>query len=284
MDLPMTATVPTENEYNQICQLVYQYSRIHLGSDKRELVAARLGKRLRATGITTYREYCQLLKSPGGSDEIGNLVDVISTNHTFFFRESKHFEYLESVVVPGFRREAWGKGETCLRCWSAASSSGEEPYSIAMSLASFADRHPGFFWELDASDICTKVLETARIGIYPSDRINSVPFELQRRFFQKGVGVHSGDYRVKEELRSRIRWHHLNLFQESYPFQNRFHIIFCRNVMIYFDRPSQELLIRRLASQLVPGGYLFIGHSESLSGVTHALQALKPAIYRKPLK
>jgi chemotaxis protein methyltransferase CheR len=274
----------SEREYNQICQLVYQHSRIFLGTNKKELVAARLGKRLRVTGLPGYRAYCDLLQSPRGGDEIASLVDVISTNHTFFFREKKHFEFLQQVVLPGFAKDEWGRGDTCLRCWSAACSSGEEPYSLAMSLAKYGDPNPDFFWELAASDICTDVLEKAQLGVYPEDRLTDVAPEFLKRFFQRGMGTYHGRVRVKPELRNRVRWHHINLFQESYPFDKAFHVIFCRNVMIYFDRPSQEQLVTRLARNLVPGGYLMIGHSESLSGLQSGLQTVRPAIYRKPLR
>jgi chemotaxis protein methyltransferase CheR len=274
----------SERDYNQICELVYQHSRIHLGANKRELVTARLGKRLRARGLSDYGEYCQLLRSARGDEEISNLVDVISTNHTFFFREMKHFDVLSQTVLPGFAREEWGRGETCLRCWSAACSSGEEPYSLAMSFARHAESQPGFFWELDASDICTKVLEKARIGVYPGERVEAMPPELLRRYFQRGQGSYAGQVRVKTELRERVRWHRINLFQERYPFDKPFHVIFCRNVMIYFDRASQEQLIERFTRMLVPGGWLMIGHSESLSGIPHRLQTVRPAVYRKPFK
>lgn len=273
---------PSDADYELIRKLVYDRSRINLGSDKKELVAARLGKRLRSLNIADYRDYCKLLKSPEGIEEVNNLIDVISTNHTYFFREEKHFEFLEQTVIKEFLESKKRAGERCLRCWSAACSSGEEPYSIAMSLTLQSDVYQGFDWELDSSDISRQILERAQKGIYPEEHVSKLPLDIKRRFFQKGVGPYSGQYRVKEEIRKKIRWHNLNLFDSKWPFTDLFHVIFCRNVMIYFDRASQEHLVNRLSKHLVPGGFLMIGHSESLSGVTHNLKALHPAIYRRP--
>jgi chemotaxis protein methyltransferase CheR len=168
-----------------------------------------------------------------------------------------------------------------LRCWSAACSTGEETYSIAISLAAKMEQIDGYDWELDSSDISSRVLETARNGVYSEDRISELALDVRKRFFQKGVGPYTGFYRVKEEIRKKTRWHQLNLFDTNWPFPKPFHVIFCRNVMIYFDRPSQEDLVERLTRQLVPGGFLMIGHSESLSGVRHNLKAMHPAIYRR---
>ena len=272
---------PTSKDYDLICRLVYERSRINLGPDKQELVAARLGKRLRALNFPGYREYCNHLKSPEGLDELQNLVDVISTNHTFFFREEAHFKFLEQTAITEFVSSRKPPGDRRLRCWSAACSTGEETYSIAISLAMKMEAHFGYDWELDSSDISSRVLEVARKGVYSEDRIAELSLDIRKRFFQKGHGPYTGLFRVKEEIRQKTRWHQLNLFDKSWPFQKPFHVIFCRNVMIYFDRPSQEDLVERLTRQLVPGGFLMIGHSESLSGVRHNLKALHPAIYRR---
>jgi len=272
---------PTAKEYDLICQLVYERSRINLGPDKQELVAARLGKRLRALNISGYSEYCRHLNSPEGLDEHQKLVDVISTNHTFFFREEDHFKFLEQTVIDEFVKSRRPSEDRVLRCWSAACSTGEETYTLAISLAMKMEANLGYDWELDSSDISTHVLEVAKKGVYSDDRISGLPADLLRRFFQKGHGAYAGHYRVKQEIRNKTRWHQLNLFDSQWPFSKPFHVIFCRNVMIYFDRPSQEQLVERLTRQLVPGGFLMIGHSESLSGVRHNLKALHPAIYRR---
>jgi chemotaxis protein methyltransferase CheR len=186
-------------------------------------------------------------------------------------------------VLREFHQNAAYRGDGCFRCWSAAASTGEEPYSIAITLARHEDSLPGFRWEMDCSDISSTALDTARQGIYVNERLKELPPEVRRRFFQKGIGKQIGRSRVKATLRDRMSWHLMNLFHEPYPFDKKFHLIFCRNVMIYFDRPSQEWLVQKMSRLLVPGGYLKVGHSESLSTIRHGLQAIQPAIYRKPL-
>jgi len=268
-----------DSEFDFIRNLVYERSRINLSSDKRQLVTARLGKRLRATKLANIGEYCRLLKSPGADEELANLIDAISTNHTFFFREIAHFDYLRKSVVPEMQARSRTERWTKFRVWSAACSSGEEPYSIAMTLA---EALPAYPWQIEATDISHRVLEKAAAGIYSEDTVAKLPRETLRTHFQRGFGPQEGNYRVKRLLRDRIAFHHLNLLEGEPPFREPFHVIFCRNVMIYFDRPTQEQLVARLASRLIPGGYLFVGHSESLTQARHDLQAVKPAIYRKP--
>jgi chemotaxis protein methyltransferase CheR len=279
----MLSPVLTEEDYTRIAQLIYEHSRIHLGEGKRELMASRLGKRLRATGCTTYAAYCALLSGLQGAEEINNLVDAISTNHTFFFRERQHFDFLEQTVLPDFHKNPQFRGDGCFRCWSAAASTGEEPYSIAVVLAMHGDKNPGFRWEMECSDISRTAMDAAKSGIYPEARLDDVPPDLKKRFFQRGVGSQVGRYRVKAELRNQMNWYLMNLFQDVYPFDRKFQVVFCRNVMIYFDKTSQEHLVQRISRLLVPGGYLKVGHSESLSGIRHGLQTVRPAVYRKPL-
>jgi chemotaxis protein methyltransferase CheR len=268
-----------DSEFDFIRHLVYERSRINLSPDKRQLVSARLGKRLRATNLSNIGEYCQLLQSPGADEELANLIDAISTNHTFFFRESAHFDYLRSTVVPEMlarsRTERWSQ----FRVWSAACSSGEEPYSTAMTLAECMPSYP---WHIQATDISRRVLAKAAAGIYNAETVSRLPRETLRTHFQRGFGPQEGNYRVKQSLRDRVTFHHLNLLEGEPPFTEPFHVIFCRNVMIYFDRPTQDELVARLVDRLIPGGYLFVGHSESLTQMRHNLQAIKPAIYRKP--
>lgn len=268
-----------DSEFDFIRHLVYERSRINLSPDKRQLVSARLGKRLRATNVPSIGEYVRLLQAPGSDEELANLIDAISTNHTFFFRESAHFDYLREVVVPEMlarsRTERW----TRFRVWSAACSSGEEPYSIAMTLADCMQTFP---WGVEATDISRRVLAKAVAGIYSSETVNRLPREVLRAHFQRGFGPQEGNYRVKAGLREKVSFHHLNLLEGELPFREQFHVIFCRNVMIYFDRATQDELVSRLADRLMPGGYLFVGHSESLTQMRHSLQPIKPAVYRKP--
>ncbi|HVY70521.1 MAG TPA: protein-glutamate O-methyltransferase CheR [Verrucomicrobiae bacterium] len=269
----------SDRNYDFIRQLLYEHSRINLGDAKKVLVSSRLAKRVRALGLGDFSEYCDLLKSADGGEELANLVDVMSTNHTHFFREPKHFDFLSSTVIPALLPEL-KRGREPLRVWSAACSSGEEPYSLAILLSELLASH-GLEWRIDASDISRPVLAKAEQGVYPDDRLEQVRPDWLRRYFQKGVGNWKGHARVKQELRDRLRFHNLNLLQPGYPFTEKFHVIFCRNVMIYFDRPTQETLVSKLAGQLLPGGYLMVGHSESLSGIRHTLQSASPAIYRQ---
>jgi chemotaxis protein methyltransferase CheR len=267
-----------ESEFDFIRGLVYERSRISLGPDKRELVSARLGKRLRATNLATVGEYCHLLQSPGADQELAHLIDVISTNHTFFFREGAHFDFLRSKAIPEMRArpERWPQ----FNVWSAASSSGEETYSIAMTLASCLGSWP---WHVEGTDISHRILEKAQAAIYRDETVSRLPPEIVRAYFQRGFGPQEGTYRVRRELRDHVSFHQLNLLEGEPPFRDPFQVIFCRNVMIYFDRPTQEELVARLTRRLVPGGYLFVGHAESLTAIRHALKSIRPAIYQRPL-
>lgn len=268
------AEVSDEN-YEFLRKLVYDQSRIHLGPDKKALVTARVAKRLRALRLPDYDAYCALLKSSKGRDELANLIDVISTNHTHFFRESRHFDFLREVAIPQWRARGPGR----FRVWSAACSSGEEPYTLAIVLSDAAGLEAN--WRIFATDISTRMLETARAGIYSADRLAHIQPERRPRYFQRGVGAWEGQFRLRESLRERVEFSHLNLLQSQYPFSTRFDAIFCRNVMIYFDRETQETLIQKLTQHLEPGGYLMVGHSESLNGIRHGLVPLQPALYQK---
>jgi len=267
-------------DYAFIRDLVYRTSRINLGDRKKELVSARLSKRLRATGIPTYAAYIEHLQGPEGEAELVNLIDAISTNHTFFLREIEHFNFLTRHIIPDLAAARSGENE--FRVWSAACSTGEEPYSIGLVLAEALGDPPRVPWSCDCSDISTRVLATARRAVYDSDRLKHVSPDALRKYFLRGESKMDGFFQVSPGLRSHFRFHHLNLLGGAYPFRKPFHVIFCRNVMIYFDRATQEELVARLSRSLVPGGHLFIGHAESLAGVHTDLRAVKPAIYRKP--
>jgi chemotaxis protein methyltransferase CheR len=272
-----------DSDYQFIRNLVYERSRINLGPDKRELVTARLGKRLRAMQLASIEEYCSFLHAPQSEDEIANLIDAISTNHTYFFREGHHFEYLREHILPELadrrRAECWPD----LRFWSAASSSGEEAYSLAITLAeAFPALAADWIWRIDATDISYKILDRARAAIYSQESVvGHVPPPLVAKYFQCGFGPREGEFRVKPVLQERVAFSHLNLIEGPFRFSQPYHVILCRNVMIYFDRATQEELIAKLTDQLVPGGYLLVGHSESLTSIRHTLTLMAPAIYRR---
>jgi chemotaxis protein methyltransferase CheR len=261
--------------------LVYQHSRIRLGPDKQPMLANRLRKRLLTLGLVSYDDYCGVLQSKHGPDEIEHLVDLISTNHTRFFREPEHFTLLTGRLLPELASRLAGEGPS-LRVWSAAASSGEEPYTVAMVLAEFFREHSPLDWQVEASDISHRMLHQAERGIYPLDRQHALPPELLRRYFQRGVGAQAGTCRVKAELRKRVRFQRINLFQAEYPVPREQHVIFCRNVMIYFDPPSRAILVQKLTRHLASGGFLVIGHSESLLGIRHNLEPVRQSIFRKP--
>ena len=270
-----------DSEFDFICTLVYEHSRIKLGPDKKELVSARLGKRLRATNLDSIGAYCNLLKSPSSDDELGHLIDAISTNHTFFYRESAHFDFVRERILPEMiernRVERWPR----FYAWSAACSSGEEPYSLAATLSEGL-QGSSWPWHIEATDISNRILEKAKAGIYKEDVVSRLPAATIKAHFQKGIGPQEGNYRVRSALRDRVAFHYLNLLKGEAPFREPFHVIFCRNVMIYFDKETQEELVNKLYRRLIPGGYLLVGHSESLTGIKHPLQLVKPATYRRP--
>ncbi len=269
-----------ESEFEFIRNLVYQRSRICLDVGKREMVSARLGKRLRATNLTTVTEYCRLLQSPQAGEELAHLIDAISTNHTFFFRENAHFDFVRDRIIPEMRQRRRAEQWSRFLAWSAACSSGEEPYSLAITLQEALGTE--WDWHIQCTDISHRILDQAGKAIYRQDVIERMPTATVKKYFQQGVGPQEGNYRVRPELRSHLAFHQLNLLDRESPLPDLFHVIFCRNVMIYFDRQTQEELVRRLAKKLIPGGYLLVGHSESLTGINHSLELVRPATYRRP--
>jgi chemotaxis protein methyltransferase CheR len=279
MHASFTATLSAE-AYRTLVDLVYQHSRIHIGPDKKPMLANRLRKRLRVLGLVSYDDYCAVLRSAQGPDEIEQLVDLISTNHTRFFREPEHFTFLTGHMLPELLPRLAAQGSP-LRVWSAAASSGEEPYSLAIVLAEHFREQPLVDWQMEASDISHRMLAEAERGVYPLDPRHALPPELLRRYFQRGVGAQDGTCRVKADLRKRVRFQRINLFQAEYPVPRDQHVIFCRNVMIYFEPASRATLVQKLARHLAPGGLLVIGHSESLMGIRHDLEPVRQSVFRK---
>jgi len=274
------AAAPKAGEYEFIRQLVYRHSRINLGPDKAELVRNRVQKRLRALGLPDFESYCQVLNSPAGEQEVLALLDVISTNVTSFFREIDHFHYLTQVLLPALDKKL-PRNEP-VQIWSAACSSGEEPYSLALTLADYFSRKSERPWRVFASDISTRVLDVARKGIYRADKLHLPDPQILHTFFQKGTGQWEGYFRVKDSLREHVTFERLNLFEWPYPWKSKFQVVFCRNVMIYFDRPTQRQLVAHLSSQLEPEGFLFVGHAEGLVGFDHGLKNHRPSVYQLP--
>ncbi len=269
----------TPREYELVRRLIYQQTGINLGAHKQQLVRARLGKRLRAGGFGSYRTYLEFVQADPTGAELSALIDAISTNTTHLFRERQHFDFLTETLRAQLADRKWCAANHDLRIWSAGCSAGDEPYSIAMSVDDVAGTR--LDWKILATDVSTRMLERARTGLYEAHRLGTVPAELRRRYFVHAAGEDAAHVQVSAALRSRITFAYLNLMSESFPFRHGFHYIFCRNVMIYFDRATQERLVNKLASHLRPGGYLLIGHSESLNGVRQPLRYVRPTIYQQ---
>ncbi|MDP2804641.1 MAG: protein-glutamate O-methyltransferase CheR [Gallionellaceae bacterium] len=261
-----------DQEFGQFQQLIYQLAGINLSSAKKALVSGRLAKRLLHYSLDTYGDYFKLLTAAHNADELQVAVDLLTTNETYFFREPKHFDFLRDKVLSAH------KSGNNFRVWSAACSSGEESYSIAMVLADHLGDSP---WEIVASDISTRVLDKARRGHYPMDRIEGISREHLSRYCLKGVGAQDNTLLVDKKLRSRVNFMQVNLNQ-SLPALGVFDVIFLRNVMIYFDQETKRQIVQRILPFLKPGGHFLISHSETLNGVVDTLHPLSPSIYRKP--
>jgi len=266
--------------YQTIVGLVYRHSHIRVGSDKGMMLANRLRKRVATLGLASVDEYAEYLKGSQDQEEIEQLVDMVSTNHTHFFREDSHFSFVANTALPGWLPELKKSGAP-LRMWSAACSSGEEPYTLALVVAKLMQQHPDQGWSITASDISKRMLAFAARGIYRMNSVDPVPRELLERYFQQGHGEWEGTCRVKPELRGMVKFQRINLFQVRYPVTDKQHIIFCRNVLMYFDNPSRATAVERLTDMLVPGGYLIIGNSESLFGVRHSLRSVQQGVYQR---
>jgi chemotaxis protein methyltransferase CheR len=268
----------SDREFFCFCQLVHQHAGIHLTPQKKELVRARLAKILRERGLRNYRDYYEQVVADGSGLELTLLLDAISTNQTAFWREPKHFQYLAEEILPAWPREQ--RRPLRVKFWSAGCSSGEEPYTLAiLVMAAFTGEDLSQV-KIYASDLNTRVLTQAGQGIYPISRTDPLPLEWRRRFFQKGVGERRGFVRVKPEVRQLVNFFRFNLM-DPLPFREELDVIFCRNVMIYFERDTQVKLVTKFYDCLRPGGYLFIGHSESLCNHQHRFSYVKPTIYRK---
>jgi chemotaxis protein methyltransferase CheR len=261
-------------EFDQITDLAYRTCGIDLKNGKQELVQARLGKKIRQGQFKSFKHYYEHVVADTTGEELIALLDALATNFTSFLREATHFDFLRKTIVPEL------KGP--IRIWSAACSTGEEPYTIAFSLLEELGTSAAGRINILASDISSRALAAAERGAYEVERFKEFPRDWFRKYLLRGSDRWEGWYRVKPPIRSMIEFRRLNLMETLCPAQ-LFHVIFCRNVMIYFNKETQQHLVNRFASCLAPGGYLLIGHSESLTGLKHPYEYIKPAVYRKPL-
>ncbi len=244
------------------------------------MLEVRIKRRLKALAIHSYGEYCDYLFSREGlKGELVHLIDVVTTNKTDFFREPRHFDFLTSTAIPALTSPAVNRRP--LLVWSAGCSTGEEPYTLAMVLSEYALAHPGFSFRILATDVSTTVLEKAELGIYSTEVVRPVPAALKVKYFMRSREPAADRMRVVPELRRAVEFRHLNFMDADYGISGKADAIFCRNVIIYFDRPTQQSILGKLTSHLVAGGYLFVGHAETLHDLDLPLAQVAPALYRR---
>lgn len=266
-----------EKDFAFIRNRVYEECGINLHEGKKELVRSRLSKRLRELELENFKEYKFLLEH--NHDESINLLNAISTNLTSFFREKKHFDFLSQKGIDSICKLK-SRSSNVLKCWSAGCSTGEEPYSIACTLDLKLNDHPSFDYHIMATDISTDVLKKAGIGIYEISRVEGLDIAILKKYFQKGIGQRKGFVKISRKIRNKIDFLRFNLM-DPYIFDYNFDIIFCRNVMIYFEKKIQSAVVNKFYNVLNPGGYLFVGHSESLMNIEHKFKYVEPTIYQK---
>ncbi|MGA2649792.1 MAG: protein-glutamate O-methyltransferase [Terracidiphilus sp.] len=267
-------------DYTRLCDLIYQEAGIHLGSGKKTMLEARIKRRLKVLELDSYRQYCDyLFDHKGLKEEIVPLIDVVTTNKTDFFREPGHFNFLVEKALPELTSNDRSGRQFLI--WSAGCSTGEEPYTLAIVLSEYALTHPGFRFRIMATDISTTVLAKAEMGVYSSDIVAPVSAALQRKYFMRSRDPGSNQVRIAPELRRLVEFRRLNFMDADYGVSERADAIFCRNVIIYFDRPTQEQILRKLSHHLVPDGYMFVGHAETLHDMDLPLVPVAPALYRR---
>ena len=269
-----------EKDFHRISDVIYRHCGINLHDGKKGLVQSRLSKLVRQNHFDSFSEYIDYILSAEGKKEFVIAVDALSTNLTFFFREKQHFDFLQRDYLPGLIARKGRESRRQIRLWSAACSSGEEPYSLAITLSEVFQHEPDWDIKILATDISTRILERAEMGMYDLQRIEPLTSQQKQRFLTANRIEGRKVYQVRTELKEMIRFRHLNLM-DPWPFKGSFDIIFARNVMIYFDKPTQAALVNRFWRSLVSGGLLCIGHSESLTGIEHEFRYVQPATYMK---
>ncbi len=281
--LPSATSIATMSlhQFNKFKSFIYEQCGIKLTETKKTLLEARLQKRMRKLGMSSFKDYEAYVFSPKGMDEeLIQMIDVITTNKTDFFREPAHFDYLVNNALPELTDMRNG-GHREIRIWSAGCSTGEEPYTLSMVMSDYEEKHPGIRFSVLASDISTKVLEHAVQGLYDLEKVAPVPLNMKKKYLLKHKDKTKKIVRITPELRNRVSFRRLNFMDSDYGMKKPLHIIFCRNVLIYFDRPTQERIINRFAQNLVEGGYVFLGHSETLNGMRVNVTQVSPTVYRK---
>lgn len=270
----------SDQDFGKLSKFIFEEAGIKMPPTKKVMLQGRLQKRLRELGIADFKTYTDYVFSKEGKqNEMIHLLDVVSTNKTDFFREANHFEYMKDVILPKFSAE--NKMKT-MKIWSAGCSSGEEAYTIAIVLSEFIENNKAFDFQILGTDISTKILQTAYDAIYKEERVAVVPMAMKKKYLLKSKDRKNPTVKIKNELRKKVRFQRLNFMDTSYHSINEtFDIIFCRNVLIYFNRETQETVLNKLCEKLKLGGYLFIGHSESVMNMNLPVKQMKPTIFKK---
>lgn len=272
----------SRQSFARFAQFITSELGIKMPETKLTMVQSRLLRRVRELGLGSMEQYHQYFFASSNAEEREHFINAITTNKTDFFREPEHFDYLTGRALPSISRAALPAGWR-FKLWSAGCSSGEEPYTLSMVLSEYAQQLPGFDFEILGTDISTKVLDQARSAIYPESQILPVPPELRRKYLLQGRENSERLVRIVPALRHKVRFQQLNFMDEDYGIRDVFDVIFFRNVLIYFDRPTQEAVINRICRNLARGGYLFVGHSESLAGLDVPVRGVHTSVFRKPV-
>ncbi len=270
----------TDEQFGRLSQFIFKESGIKMPPVKRIMLQSRLQKRLRELKMLSFAEYCDYVFSKAGQgNEIIHMLDVVSTNKTDFFREPNHFDFLTQNVLPSFMQNRLASRQ--LKVWSAGCSSGEEPYTMAIVLHQFAGSNPSFDYSIVGTDLSTQILDKALQAVYKEERVASIPPDIKKKYFLRSKDRASPTVRVIPELRKKVRFGRLNFMDATYDLPDTFDVIFCRNVLIYFDRETQEKVIQKLCARLRTGGFFFLGHSESIMNMQVPLKQVKPTIFQR---
>lgn len=270
----------TQKEFDKLSQFITSEYGIKLPPEKKIMLQSRLQRRLKALGITDYKKYIEYVFSDEGKkQELIHMIDVVTTNKTDFFRENKHFEVLLDRLLPEMQQGQ--RYQKQLKAWSAGCSSGEEPYTLAMVLSEFGINHPGFDFSILATDISYQMLNKGAEAIYPEDKVNIIPMSLKKRYLLRSKDRNQKTVRIAPQLRQKITFKRHNLMDQHYNINETFDLVFCRNVLIYFYRENQEKIINKLCERLRPGGYFFLGHSESILNLNVPLKQIESTIYKR---
>ncbi|HYA86855.1 MAG TPA: protein-glutamate O-methyltransferase [Nitrospirota bacterium] len=273
----------SDDDLHSLSRFIHGECGIKMPLSKRVMLESRLQKRLRALGIKTFKDYCvYLFSEEGKSGELTHCIDAITTNKTDFFREANHFDYLTSQALPALIESPESRCKKQFTVWSAGCSTGEEPYTLAMVLNEFAEIMPGFDFKVLATDISTQVLDKAKLGVYAQESVSPVPEELKMKYLLRSKDRRKGLVRIVPRLREKVVFQRLNFMESHFNIREKVDVIFCRNVIIYFDRSTQETLMNKFCRYLMPRGYLFLGHSETLHSMDVPLVSVAPTIYRMP--